>query len=60
MTQAQSTLSPGKTEQQIKDEGYQAYVNGKDMVKDNPYPSSAAFVYWTWRKGFIEAFQDTN
>lgn len=59
MTQAQTTLSPGKTEEEVTNEGYRAQCDGKDMVSNNPYPSNTNN-HWLWRKGFIDAFQDSN
>ena len=46
-------------QQAIKDAGYQAQAQGKDMVKDNPHPSTAPKP-WLWRKGFVEAHYDSN
>lgn len=59
MTQAATTPSPGKSAERVANEGYSAQAAGKDMVRDNPYPSDDAN-HWTWRAGFIEAFADSN
>lgn len=59
MTQAQTTLSLGKSEQEIKDEGYQAQAAGRSLVADNPY-SGVDPRHWLWRSGFLEAFRDSN
>lgn len=40
-------------------EGYQAQMQGKDMVKDNPYDCGDN-KHWEWRKGFIQAFMDSH
>jgi hypothetical protein len=39
--------------------GYKAQMEGKNMVRDNPYDQSTS-EYWLWRQGFIEAFKDSN
>lgn len=58
MTQAQTTPSPGKSDQEVKDEGYRAQADGKSM-QDNYYPSSDP-KHWLWRAGYLEAFKDSN
>jgi len=42
----------------IENEGYRAQMQGKTM-RDNPYDSQLP-QHWLWRKGFIEAFKDSN
>ena len=39
--------------------GYQAQAFGKDLVKNNPYHIDN-YLHWEWRKGFLEAFKDSN
>ena len=46
-----------KSDEVLKNEGYKARAEGKDMVKDNPYPSSDD-QHWKWRAGYLEAFKD--
>lgn len=43
----------------IKEQGSEAYTAGKNMVKDNPYPSESKD-HWEWRKGYLQAFQLEN
>ena len=44
---------------QVFNEGYRAQAHGLDMVKVNPYESEDNR-HWAWRKGFIQAFKDSN
>lgn len=59
MTQVQTTPSPGKTNQDIKDEGYRAQAAGKTL-QDNPYLPIDSTNHWNWRAGFLEAFKDSH
>lgn len=59
MQNALNSSHTAEEQQAIKDAGYKAQAEGKDMVKDNPYQSSDP-QHWLWRKGFIEAHQDSN
>jgi hypothetical protein len=43
----------------IKDEGYQAFVKGLNLVTGNPYPSNLD-CHWEWRKGYLEGFSEAN
>lgn len=46
-------------DQKIKDEGYTAFAQKKNMINDNPYSSDDP-KHWLWRKGYLEAFQEAN
>jgi hypothetical protein len=59
MAQPALTLSLGKSTEEVTNEGYRAQCDGKDMVRNNPYPPDCNN-HWLWRKGFIDAFQDSN
>lgn len=59
MQTALNTKYTAEEQQAIKDTGYRAQAQGKDMVKDNPYPSTDP-EHWLWRKGFVEAHYDSN
>lgn len=40
--------------------GYRAQAQGKSMA-DNPHDSAThSNAHWDWRKGFIEAFNDSH
>lgn len=42
----------------VFNEGYRAQAAGGKLA-DNPYPPSES-QHWDWRKGFLEAFMDSN
>jgi hypothetical protein len=46
-------------DEDVFNQGYRAQAQGKDLVRDNPYPSSEAN-HWTWRKGFLQAHMDSK
>lgn len=43
----------------VINEGYAAQARGKNLVNDNPYNADDPR-YWEWRKGYLEAFKDSN
>jgi hypothetical protein len=43
----------------VFNEGYGAQVLGKSLTEDNPY-SHTDPNHWTWRKGFLQAFVDSQ
>lgn len=53
-----NNLYTPEQQQEIKDEGYRAHATGKDM-NTNPYPGTD-HRHWIWRKGYLEAFKDSN
>ncbi len=44
--------------QTSENQGYAAQSSGKSMSA-NPYLANTP-EYWAWRKGFLEAFKDSN
>lgn len=59
MQNALNAKYSAEEQQAIKNAGYQAQAQKKDMVKDNPYPPADS-EHWLWRKGFVEAHYDSN
>jgi len=40
-------------------EGYNAQVRGVNMVAGNPYDSNTTN-HWEWRRGYLQAFNDSH
>jgi hypothetical protein len=59
MNQAATTPCPGEEDEATFNEGYRAQAAGKNMVSDNPHPTGDP-KHWTWRRGFLQAFKDSN